>query len=64
MTTKIGIHYTGYWDKEFVDECIKDAQQVAMIYQALGEPVTPLQKLAYNVLKENGYFQQDIEGDF
>lgn len=51
-TTKVvGIHYTGYWNQEFLKECIDELKKIP-IYHSLGVEATPLQKLAYDVLKQ------------
>lgn len=42
-----------YFDEAFVRECIDDLERTGISAHALGEPLTPLQKLAMNVLTES-----------
>lgn len=55
----IGVHYSGYWYPEFINECKTEIQNNLMMRVALGDKITCLEKLAVDVLRHTNFL--DIE---
>lgn len=46
---------SAFFEQAFVTDCINELEHAATIAGALGEPLSPLQKLALHVLKDSAF---------
>ena len=51
----VRLFYDGYTEKDFVDACLKELDDIILGLSIIGEEPTPLQKLAIKVLIKSSY---------
>lgn len=53
--TIVGLHESVFFDKEFIEQVLADLKRKALFVKLEMDEFTAAEKLAYEVLKENGY---------
>jgi hypothetical protein len=59
---RLFLNGSAYFEKEFVDRCIEELENIPVM-NAVGQPASPLQVLAFYVLRDSAYIEKVAVND-